>query len=608
MAKYLLRDMTMRQGTQGASRNPFVRFQAAFERVFSGFRSGYMRLLTFCVNFAGAFLIIFILFSVGSVALLVPWLGQDFFPSVDAGQFKIHVRARTGTRIEETAALCDHIDRTIRQHIPADEVGTIVDNIGLPYSGLNLSYSTSATVGSADADIQVQLSEKHRPTDAYVEELRAVLAHDYPGVTFYVLPVDIVTQILNFGLSAPIDVQIVGPNLYGNRAVAEKMLNEVRYVTGATDARIQQPFDLPNFTVNVDRTRAQAIGFAQRDVAQSLSGGVERKLPDDAEFLSRSAQRGELQRRGADTAIPAGHNFGVAEPAGNEGGQCGGKRGRKSSGQRSSGLGSASDGSSRRPTTRTDPGKSCGVQTRRGTGNGKPLRRAAGDRHLYKCSGYGPGHRDARSGEDQREIREAAAARIAHRDARAERDHAEVIYRVCYWGLVFSVLLVYLLIVVNFQSWLDPFLIISALPAALAGIAWFLFLTGTRLSVPALTGAIMCMGVATANSILVVSFAREQLDALVGDARQAALNAGFVRLRPVLMTALAMILGMMPMALGLGEGGEQNAPLGRAVIGGLLLATFADSVLCAGVLLGCAWMGGKEEPRQPPREAGRNIR
>ncbi len=271
MAKYLLHEHDDAAAARKAhSRNPFVRFQSGFENAFTLFRNGYVRLLTLCVDFAGVFLIIFAVFAIGSVALLVPWLGQDFFPEVDAGQFKIHVRARTGTRIEETAALCDHIDATIREHIPQSEMVTIVDNIGLPYSGLNLSYSTSAPIGPADADIQVQLTPKHRPTDEYVQELRDVLAHEYPGVSFYVLPVDIVTQILNFGLSAPIDIQIVGPNLYGNRAVAEKMLNEVRYVPGATDSRIQQPFDYPNLTVNVDRTRAQAIGFTQRDVAQSL--------------------------------------------------------------------------------------------------------------------------------------------------------------------------------------------------------------------------------------------------------------------------------------------------------------------------------------------------
>ncbi len=271
MAKYLLHEHDdAAVARKGLSRNPFVRFQRGFEFGFEKFRNAYLRLLTLCLDYAAVFLIVFVLFSVGSVGLLVPWLGQDFFPSVDSGQFKIHVRARTGTRIEETAALCDHIDATIRENIPASEVVTIVDNIGLPYSGLNLSYSTSAPIGPADADIQVQLSAKHRPTDHYVERLRTILAHDYPGITFYVLPVDIVTQILNFGLSAPIDIQIVGPNLYGNRALAEKMLNDVRYVPGVADARIQQPFNYPNMTVNVDRTRAQTIGLTQRDVAQSV--------------------------------------------------------------------------------------------------------------------------------------------------------------------------------------------------------------------------------------------------------------------------------------------------------------------------------------------------
>ncbi|HEY0341375.1 MAG TPA: efflux RND transporter permease subunit, partial [Steroidobacteraceae bacterium] len=271
MAMYLLKEHDDAEAERKrTSRNPLVRFQQGFETNFEKFRHAYLRLLTLCVDNAGFFLILFTVFALGSVFLLEPWLGQDFFPSVDAGQFKIHVRARTGTRIEETASLCDHIDSTIRSQIPAKEVVTIVDNIGLPSSGLNLSYSTSAPVGPADADIQVQLSEDHHPTAAYVEDLRTVLSRQYPGVTFYVLPVDIVTQILNFGLSAPIDIQIVGPNLYGNRALAEKVLNEVRYVPGAADARIQQPFDYPNMTVNVDRTRAQSLGLTQQNVAQSL--------------------------------------------------------------------------------------------------------------------------------------------------------------------------------------------------------------------------------------------------------------------------------------------------------------------------------------------------
>ena len=271
MAKYLLVEHDDAQtAKKQASRNPLVRFQLGFESGFDRMRHGYLRVLTLCVDYSAVFLLLFLAFAIGSVVLLEPWLGQDFFPSVDSGQFKIHVRAATGTRIEETALLCDHIDATIRQHVPSKEIVTIVDNIGVPYSGLNLSYSTSAPIGPADADIQVQLTEDHHPTGAYVEQLRKVLAREYPGVTFYVLPVDIVTQILNFGLSAPIDIQIVGPNLYGNRALAEQVLNEVRYVPGAADARIQQPFNYPNMTVNVDRTRAETIGLTQQNVAQSM--------------------------------------------------------------------------------------------------------------------------------------------------------------------------------------------------------------------------------------------------------------------------------------------------------------------------------------------------
>jgi multidrug efflux pump subunit AcrB len=575
MAKYLLHEHDDAEvARKQASRNPFVRFQSGFERFFTWFRDGYMRLLTFCINFAGAFLIIFILFAVGSVALLVPWLGQDFFPSVDAGQFKIHVRARTGTRIEETAALCDHIDRTIRQQIPAEEVETIVDNIGVPYSGLNLSYSTSATIGPADADIQVQLSEKHRPTNEYVQELRGVLAHDYPGVTFYVLPVDIVTQILNFGLSAPIDIQIVGPNLYGNRAVAEKMLNEVRYVTGASDARIQQPFDLPNFTVNVDRTRAQAIGFTQRDVAQSLLVALSGSFQTTPSFYL-DPRNGVSYNVAVQTpqyrldSIAGLQSLPVTRSS-NAGASAGG------SPPGNTGTGSAT------PTT-TAPGAPVPVQILGNLAEFKPGAELGTVSHydvqpvidIYTNvvgTDLGTVTREMQGIVSRYKNQLPSGSHIA---LRGQSETMQRSYLGLLTGLALSILLVYLLIVVNFQSWLDPFLIISALPAALAGIAWFLFITGTRLSVPALTGAIMCMGVATANSILVVSFAREQLEELVGNARQAALNAGFVRLRPVLMTALAMILGMMPMALGIGEGGEQNAPLGRAVIGGLLLATFA---------------------------------
>jgi multidrug efflux pump subunit AcrB len=575
MAKYLLHEHDdAQEARKQASRNPFVRFQSGFERAFGAFRTGYLRILILCMDNAKVFLVAFGVFAIGSVALLVPWLGQDFFPSVDAGSFKIHVRAHTGTRIEETAALCDHIDRTIREQIPAEEITTIVDNIGLPYSGLNLSYSTSAPIGPADADIQVQLTPKHHSTEGYIEELRGVLARDYPGVTFYVLPVDIVTQILNFGLSAPIDMQIVGPNLNANRALAEKMLNEVRYVTGTTDARIQQPFDLPNYTVNVDRTRAQAIGFTQRDVAQSVLVALSGSFQTTPSFY-------------LDPRNGVSYNVAVQTPQYR--------------------LDSISDLQSLPVTRSSNTGVSAGGNAPGNTGS-SPARLStsapgapAPVQIVGNLAQFAPGaemgtvsHYDVQPvidiyanvvgtdlGTVTREVQRIKAKYDkqlpsgSHIVLRGQSETMQASYIGLLGGLAFSILLVYLLIVVNFQSWLDPFLIISALPAALAGIAWFLFLTGTRLSVPALTGAIMCMGVATANSILVVSFAREQLEELVGDARQAALNAGFVRLRPVLMTALAMVLGMMPMALGLGEGGEQNAPLGRAVIGGLLLATFA---------------------------------
>jgi multidrug efflux pump subunit AcrB len=574
MAKYLLHEHDDAEAARKAhSGNPFVRFQRGFESGFTWFRNGYVRLLTLCVDFAGVFLIIFAVFAVGSVALLVPWLGQDFFPAVDAGQFKIHVRARTGTRIEETAALCDHIDATIREHIPAKEVVTIVDNIGLPYSGLNLSYSTSAPIGPEDADIQVQLSPKHHPTDEYVQELRGELAREYPGVTFYVLPVDIVTQILNFGLSAPIDIQIVGPNLYGNRVVAEKMLNDVRYVPGATDSRIQQPFDYPNFTVNVDRTRAQSIGFTQRDVAQSLLVAMSGSFQTTPSFyldprngvsynVAVQTPQYRLDSMSALKSLPVTRSASASTSANT----------------------SANTGSDPAPMETNAPGAAQQpVQVLGNLAQFKPGAELGTVSHydvqpvldIYaNVEGTDLGS-VTREMEKIKAKYEKQLPRGSHMILRGQSETMQASYIGLLSGLAFSILLVYLLIVVNFQSWLDPFLIISALPAALAGIAWFLFMTGTRLSVPALTGAIMCMGVATSNSILIVSFAREQLEELVGDARQAALNAGFVRLRPVLMTALAMILGMMPMALGLGEGGEQNAPLGRAVIGGLLLATVA---------------------------------
>ena len=565
MAKYLLVEHDDAQtAKKRASRNPLIQFQLAFESRFEKMRNGYLRLLTLCVDHPAVFLILFMVFSLASVGLLTPSLGRDFFPAVDAGQFKIHVRARTGTRIEETAALCDHIDRTIRGLIPAKEVVTIVDNIGLPYSGLNLSYSTSAPIGPADADIQVQLTQDHHPTAAYVETLRKELNRQYPGVTFYVLPVDIVTQILNFGLSAPIDIQIVGPDLYGNRAVAERMLDEVRYVPGAVDARIQQPFNYPNMTVNVDRTRAQTIGLTQQNVAQSLMVALSGSFQTAPNFY-------------LDPKNGVTYNVAIQAPQY--------RLDSLASLQSLPVTGSASAQQAIAAAPSSVPGVPPTVEVLGNLASISPGTELGTVSHydvqpvldIYaNVDGTDLGSvTRAMEGIIARHEKNGDLPRGSHFILRGQSETMKASYVGLLGGLAFSILLVYLLIVVNFQSWLDPFLIVAALPTALAGIAWFLFLTNTRLSVPALTGAIMCMGVATSNSILVVTFAREQLEVLVGDARKAALNAGFVRLRPVIMTALAMIIGMVPMSLGLGDGGEQNAPLGRAVIGGLLLATVA---------------------------------
>jgi multidrug efflux pump subunit AcrB len=605
MAKYLLKEHDdTQEAKRKDSRNPFVRFQFGFEKGFTRLRLGYLRILTLCVDNAVVFLILFTLFAVGSVIVLTPPLGQDFFPNVDAGQFKIHVRARTGTRIEETALLCDHIDQTIRKQIPAKEVVTIVDNIGLPYSGLNLSYSTSAPIGPADADIQVQLSEDHHPTNNYVEKLRTVLNREYPGVTFYVLPVDIVTQILNFGLSAPIDIQIVGPDLYGNRTLAEKMLDEVRHVSGATDARIQQPFDYPNMTVNVDRTRAQDIGLTQANVAQSVLVSLSGSFQTTPNFyldpksgvtynIAIQAPQYRLDSLAALKSLPITGSAQAQQAA------AAGATGSATTGMASTGVpGVPATVDVLGNVSTIVPGTELGTVSHY---NVQPVL------DIYtNVDGTDLGT-VTRSMQDiiKRHEDHGDLPRGSHFILRGQSETMKKSYIGLLGGLAFSILLVYLLIVVNFQSWLDPFLIIAALPAALAGIAWFLFLTNTRLSVPALTGAIMCMGVATSNSILVVTFAREQLEILVGDARRAALNAGFVRLRPVVMTALAMIIGMVPMSLGLGDGGEQNAPLGRAVIGGLLLATVATLFFVPAFFsVVHGWLESHRKPAQGSVRAG----
>ena len=548
MARFLLVEQTEeeRREKTKSSRNYFVRTQERFETGFEAFRERYHRLLESAINYRQMFVVVFLSFCVLSF-VLVPLVGQDFFPSVDSGEFKLHMRAATGTRIEETADIADRIEQDIRRVIPASELGPIIDNIGLPYSNLNLAYSTSAPIGPGDADIQVELTPKHHPTEKYVNQLRSRLATDFPGVTFYELPVDIVTQILNFGLPAPLDIQVVGRNLAGNREFAENLMNQLKFVPGTVDFRIQQPFNYPKLHLDVDRTKANQIGFTQRDVAQNLLIALSGSFQTAPSFWldPRTGVSYNVQ-----TQTP---QYGVTSPQDlenipiNNGANAGGIP------QILGGVASFRRGAEMGVVTHYNIQAAIDIF---GNVEGRDLGGVARDMQKIideNAKYLPPGSQVVVRGQIQT-MNASFVGLLA--------------------GLGFSIVLVYLLIVVNFQSWLDPFIILMALPAALAGIVWFLFITGTTISVPALTGAIMCMGVATSNSILLISFSKEQLQAGKTPA-EAALTAGFTRFRPVLMTALAMIIGMLPMSLGLGEGGEQNAPLGRAVIGGLLFATGA---------------------------------
>ena len=570
MAKYLLRGEKKEEG-HAASRNPLVRLQKRFEGAFESFRRSYRGLLETSLHHRRAFLISFFAFCLGSLAILIPWLGRDFFPSVDSGTFKLHMRAPTGMRIEETADLCDLVERSIRQQIPATEVQSVIDNIGLPYSGINLSYSNSAPVGTSDADILVTLSAKHHSTDDYIHQLRLTLPKEFPGVSFAFLPADMVGQILNFGLPAPIDIQVVGNNLEGNRIYADELLAKMRYISGAADLRIQQPFDEPYLRYRVERTKAQELGFSAQNIAQNL-------------LVSLS---GSFQTSPTFWVDPKNHvSYQIATQT---------PQYRADTLQDLANL----------PITGADPNAPPSlmaslVSMRRGTGmavvshyNVAPvidIFGAVAGRDLGGVAG------------DINKVIDATRPELPRGSQVIVRGQVQTM-RASYIGLLsglaFSIVLVYLLIVVNFQSWLDPFIMISAFPAALAGIAWMLFITHTTLSVPALMGAIMCMGVATSNSILVVSFATEKM-AEGMDSLGAALEAGYTRFRPVLMTALAMIIGMVPMALGLGDGGEQNAPLGRAVIGGLLFATVSTLFFVPAffsVLQGARGHAGPEERR-----------
>ena len=547
MARYLLIEQTEeeRRERTDRSQNPLVRLQAKFEVGFEKFRERYHGLLAGAIRHRRAFVVLFLSACLLSFAL-VPFVGEDFFPSVDSGEFIFHLRAPTGTRIEDVAALCDRVEADIRQEIPPSEFKTVLDNIGLPYSTLNLSYSTSAPIGPSDADIQVELAPKHHPTVNYVRDLRVKLAHDFPGVTFYELPVDIVTQILDFGLPAPIDIKIVGRNLVGNRDFAEQLLNRLKFVPGMVDLRIQQPFNYPKLHLDVDRTKANQVGFTQLQIAQnlliSLSGSFQTAPSfwlDPKTGVSYSITTQTPQYRITNLQdlenIPVAANGSGAPP------------------QILDNLASFSRGAEMGVVTHYDIQPAIDIF---GAVDKRDLGGVARDITpiINQSRKYLPPGSDIKVSGQIETMNSSFIGLLA--------------------GLGFSIVLVYLLIVVNFQSWLDPFIILTALPAALAGIVWCLFVTGTTISVPALTGAIMCIGVATSNSILVVSFSKEKLQA-GKTAAEAALEAGFTRFRPVLMTALAMIIGMLPMSLGLGEGGEQNAPLGRAVIGGLVFATVA---------------------------------
>ncbi|HTW68120.1 MAG TPA: efflux RND transporter permease subunit [Bryobacteraceae bacterium] len=544
LAMYLLKP---REENAAPSRNPFSRAQKAFDRGFETFRLAYQRLLTTLVGKRFLFVPAFVLVCL-SAAALVPWLGQDFFPSIDSGQFILHVRAKTGTRIEDTAMLCDLIERSIRHEIPNQELETITDNIGLPYSQLNYMYSTDGSIGAGDADILVSLNAKHHPTPDYIRDLRKTLPGAFPGTSFYFLPADMTTQILNFGLPAPVDVQIEGQDLEANREVADSVLSQLRHVAGLTDLRIQQEFDYPRFNVDVDRTKAAQGGYTDRDVTNSLLVALSGSFQTTPSYFLnwKNGVQYEMISQTPQYRVQSLQDVGnipISSPA-------------MIHPEILSEVASIKRGSEMEVVSHYN------------------IRRVVDIYGAVQDRDLGAVGREVTRivNQNQKLLPRGSFFRI-----RGQLDTMRRSYDSLLAGLGFAVLLVYFLIVVNFQSWLDPFIIITALPAALAGIVVFLFITHTTLSVPALMGAIMCMGVATANSILVVAFATERL-AAHGDPLQAAIEAGFTRFRPVLMTALAMIIGMIPMALGLGDGGEENAPLGRAVVGGLLCATVATLV------------------------------
>ena len=541
LAMFLLKP---KQHGGSQSRNPFAIFQRWFERSFERLRLAYKTVLERLISLRKLFVPTFLLVCLCAF-LLLPFLGQDFFPDTDSGQFILHVRAKTGTRIEETAKLTDQVEDAIRQTVPPAETDNILDNIGLPTSSINYIYNRSGLTSAADADILVSLKEKHGRTADYVRRLRASLPQQFPGITFYFLPADIVTQTLNFGLPAPIDIQIDGADLNGNYKVADQMLSDLRHVPGITDLRIQQQADYPKLHIDVDRTKASQGGYTERDVANSMLVS-----------LSGSFQVTPMYYLNPKNGVS--YNLVVQTPQYDI-----------QSGQDLRNIPISSTGQTH-PEILADVASIQKVMEPESI-NHYNIRRVVDIYASVQDRDLGSVGRDVNRIID---AHRKSLPRGSFVGLRGQFGTMRTSYIGLGAGLCFAIVLVYMLIVVNFQSWLDPFIIITALPAALAGIVLFLFLTHTTLSVPALMGAIMCMGVATANSILVISFAKERL-LHHGDPLMAAVEAGATRFRPVLMTALAMIIGMIPMAMGLGDGGEQNAPLGRAVIGGLLCATIA---------------------------------
>jgi multidrug efflux pump subunit AcrB len=546
MAKYLLRMHAAHAGATGNEEAPppknlLVRFQRGFEARFERLRAGYHDLLGLAIEHRRIFIGGFLAFIAASF-LLAPLLGRNFFPPVDGGQILLHVRAPVGLRLEETAARFSSVEQAIREVIPSSEVAAVVDNIGTYLSSINTIYNNTGTIGESDGDIQISLNPGHAPTADYVGRLRDELPHRFPGMSFSFLPADIVSQILNFGAPAPIDLQVRGNDLSADYAYANKLLAQVRHITGVTDARIQQSAGQPTFDVNLDRTRARYTGVTAADVTDSLVVNLDSSSQVSPTYWLNE-KNGVTYPMALQTpqyqidSLPALRNLPI-----------------NAAGAPTTVLGGIADIHRTQSDAVVSQYDIAPMVEIYATTQGRDLGAVSAD--IQKII--------ARNDKDKPK---GSIVALVGQTATMNSAYSGLLF-----GLLGAIVLVYLLIVVNFQSWSDPFVIITALPAAIAGIIWMLFATHTTLSVPALTGAIMCMGVATANSVLVISFAREKLTE-IGDATRAALEAGFVRLRPVLMTALAMVIGMLPMALGLGEGGEQNAPLGRAVIGGLIFAT-----------------------------------